>query len=125
MERHGNRESDIIYVSREATYTLMKHYKCSNCEDKIFAMYEIGKKSIMVSCRKCKHFETTEKSESVRSFLISHMGADKANFILAPKKKDVPPVPTKKDDTLQKEAEANSTENLLGELDNLLDDIKS
>jgi len=124
MNRHGNRESDIIYVSREATYNLMKHYKCANCENSIFAMYELGKKSIMVSCRNCKHFETTEKSVSVRSFLISIMGEEKVNFILDPKKQDERPESTKKDDTLKRE-EVVSTENILDEIDNLMKGIKS
>jgi DNA-directed RNA polymerase subunit RPC12/RpoP len=124
MERHGNRQSDIIYVSREATYTLMKFYKCANCSDKIFAMYEIAKRSVMISCRKCKHFETTEKSESARSFLIAHLGDEKVNFILDPKKKDPLPISTKKDDTILKE-DIRNTKDLLSEIDNLLDNIKT
>ena len=86
MERHGNRQSDVICISREATYSLMESYKCTNCGDKIFAMYEPAKKSIMVSCRKCKHFETTAKNDTIRSFLLSQLGEEKFNVLLDPKK---------------------------------------
>jgi len=124
MDSRGNRESDIIYASREATYSLMKHYKCVNCEDKIFAMYELGKKSIMVSCRKCKHFETTEKSVSIRSFLVAKLGEEQVNFILSPKKQDTRPLPTEQKNEIPEDTEKD-TSNLLGDIDTILDNLKT
>ena len=85
MDNRG-RLSDVIAVSREATYALMEGYPCTNCANKTFAMYEPAKRSVMVSCRKCKHFENTSKSDSVRSFILTNLGEDKFEFILDPKK---------------------------------------
>jgi len=119
----GTRESDIIYTSREATYSLMKNYKCSNCKESIFAMYELNKKSIMVSCRKCKHFETTETSEPLRSFLLAQLGEDRISLILSPKKIDPRPEPAKKIDTVPEDSKVD-TSSLLGEIDTLLDNLK-
>jgi len=123
VAKHGSRESDIIYTSREATYSLMKHYKCSNCENNIFAMYELSKQSIMISCRKCKHFETTNTCESLRSFLIAQLGEDQVNLILSPKKQDQRPAPSETKDPVIKETEVD-TSRLLGDIDDLLDNLK-
>lgn len=85
MDNRG-RLSDVIAVSREATYALMDGYPCTNCEGKTFAMYEAAKRSVMVSCRKCKHFENTSKTDAVRDFLLDKLGQEKCDFILDPKK---------------------------------------
>jgi len=85
MDNKG-RMSDVIAVSREATYSLMEGYPCTNCGNKTFAMYEAGKRSVMVSCRNCKHFENTAKNDNVREFLLEKLGQEKFDFILDPKK---------------------------------------
>jgi len=121
-EPSRGRKSDVIYVSREATYTLMKHYSCPNCSAKIYALYDIKSKSITVGCRSCMHTVTTQTDSSLRSYLIAQLGEERVGFILNDKLVDEKPASIEQD-PVSKEEPAQSTDNLLTDIDGLLDNL--